>query len=58
MEGTDEEGGDYRIEFPTQECCFPDDQGDCTGTLKAITFNDVLDPSYRIEVRYEAKLGD
>lgn len=57
-EGTSEEGGDYRIEFPTQKCCFPDDQGDCTGTLKAITFNDVLDPSSRIEVRYEAQLGD
>ncbi len=57
-EGTAEDGGDYRIEFPTQTCCFPDDAGDCTGTLKAITFNDVLDPSARIEVRYEAQLSD
>jgi hypothetical protein len=58
VEGTSDEGGDYRIEFPTQECCFPNDQGDCTGTLKAITFNDVLDPNSRIEVRYEATLSD
>lgn len=57
-EGTSEEGGDYRIEYPTQTCCFPDDAGNCTGTLKAITFNDILDPSARIEVRYEARLGD
>jgi len=57
-EGPSKEGGDYRIEFPTQECCFPDEAGECTGTLKAITFHDILDPDSRIEVRYEAKLGD
>jgi hypothetical protein len=57
-EGDSASGGDYRIEFPTQECCFPDDKGDCTGTLKAITFNDVLDPKSKIEVRYEAQIGE
>ena len=58
VEGDAAAGGDYRIEFPTQECCFPDDKGDCTGTLKAITFNEVLDPKSKIEVRYEAQLGE
>jgi hypothetical protein len=53
-EGDSADGGEYRIEFPTQECCYPNEQGECTGTLKAITFNDVLDPGARIEVRYEA----
>ena len=52
------EEGDYRIEFPTQDCCFPDDKtGECTGTLTAVTFNDVLDPSWEIELKYEADLG-
>ena len=50
--------GDYRIEFPTQDCCFADDNtGACTGTLKAVTFNEVLDPSWEIELKYEAELG-
>ncbi len=57
-EGDSSAGGDYRIEFPTQECCFPDDKGNCTGTLKAITFNEVLDPDSKIEVRYEAQFGE
>lgn len=50
VEGDD---ADYRIEYPTQDCCFPGASGDCEGTLKAITFNDVQDPSAKIEVRYE-----
>ncbi len=54
-EGETEGAGDFRIEAPTQACCFPDDQGNCTGTLKAITFNDILDPEASIEVRYEAQ---
>ena len=55
---TEGEEGDYRIEFPTQDCCFADDNtGECTGTLKAVTFNDVLDPSWEIELKYEADLG-
>ncbi len=52
------EVGDYRIAFPTQDCCFPDDKtGECTGTQTAVTFNDVLDPSWEIEMKYEADLG-
>ncbi|MBM4373060.1 MAG: hypothetical protein FJ098_15505, partial [Deltaproteobacteria bacterium] len=44
VEGDD---GDYRIEYPTQDCCFADEKtGTCTGTLRAVTFNDVLDPSW------------
>jgi len=57
VQGDAEEGGDYKIESPTQSCCFPDDKGNCTGTLKAITFNNVLDPEASIEVRYEAQVG-
>jgi len=52
--GTAEEGGDYLIEFPTQECCFPDNNGNCTGTQRAIIFNDLLEPTATIEIRYEA----
>jgi len=54
-----EEGvGDYNIDFPTQDCCFADENtGACTGTLKAVTFNEVLDPSWEIELKYEAELG-
>jgi len=54
-----EEGeGDYRIDFPTQDCCFADvATGECTGTLTAVTFNEVLDPSWEIELKYEAHLG-
>jgi len=57
-EGDLDVGGDYKVESPTQECCFPDADGNCTGTLKAITFNEVLDPNASIEVRYEAQLGE
>ena len=50
---------DYTIEFPVQECCLPDALGNCTGTLKALTFNDVLDPKATIEIKYESTLdGD
>jgi hypothetical protein len=37
--------GDYRILYPTQDC--PD-------TLKAVTFNEVMDPSWVIELKYQA----
>jgi len=49
--------GDYKFEFPTQDCCFPDEKtNDCTGTLKAITFNEVLEPNAVVEVKYQAQL--
>jgi len=49
---------DYRVEFPTQDCCFFDDSlGECSGTLTAVTFNDVLDPSWEIELKYVADPG-
>jgi len=54
-EGDAEGAGDFRVESPTQACCFPDEKGECTGTLKAITFNQILDPEASIEVRYEAQ---
>ena len=50
-------GEDYKIEEPTQDCCFPDESGNCTGTLKALIFNDILDPDAIIEVRYVAELN-
>jgi hypothetical protein len=54
VEGEDE---DFRIEYPTQDCCDPDpavkDRRVCRGTLKAILFNEVQDPKARMEVRYE-----
>jgi hypothetical protein len=51
--------GDYKFEFPTQDCCDPDEEtGECRGTLKAITFNNVLEPTATIEVKYEAVYGD
>jgi hypothetical protein len=51
--------GDFKFEYPTQDCCDADpDTGECRGTLKAITFNDVLEPTARIEVKYEAALTE
>ena len=52
------EDADYTIEFPTQDCCISDEKtGRCTGTLTALIFNEVLDPSWEIEMKYEAEPG-
>lgn len=50
--------GDYDIESPVQECCYPDALGNCTRPLSAVTFNDVLDPNTTIEISYESTLGE
>lgn len=50
--------GDYMVETPVKECCFPDAKGRCTGTLTAVTFNEILDPSATIEISYESVLGE
>lgn len=46
--------GQYTILSPTQDCCFVGNDGLCTGTLTAVTFNEVLDPSWEIELKYQA----
>jgi hypothetical protein len=47
--------GDYRVEYPTRDCCFPDSEGNCTGTSEAITFNEVVDPDALIEIKYASQ---
>jgi hypothetical protein len=37
--------GDYRILYPTQ---------DCPGTFQAVTFNQVMEPSWVVELKYQA----
>ena len=51
--------GDYKFEEPTQDCCFFDQKLDaCTGTLTAITFNEVLEPNAVVEVKYQARFEE
>lgn len=51
----DSPDGDFKIESPTQACCFPDDvTGECTGTQTAITLNDILEPEASVVVKYES----
>lgn len=49
--------GDYTVEM-TQDCCDPNPDSpehECRGTQKAITFNEVVEPTATIEVKYEAE---
>ena len=48
--------GDFKVEENTQDCCFRDDNtGECTGTLTAITLNEILEPNASVVVKYESK---
>jgi hypothetical protein len=50
-EGTLEKG-DYRIVYPTSECCNPDASGVCTGSKTMLVFHSPLPPATRLEVTY------
>jgi len=44
--------GDYEVQYPASDCCFPDEQGNCTGSQKAVLFHEVLPPDSTVGIAY------